>query len=95
MAEPQELGAQTFWRADFANAALAVHNSASRDLRVRLSGAASVLRWSIIGLLVVQTLIVLNAMGVAGLDGSFSDISALGIRISFGALPQMLVIVAS
>ncbi|MGD2133834.1 MAG: hypothetical protein PVI23_13650, partial [Maricaulaceae bacterium] len=52
-------------------------------------------RWSIIGLLVVQTLIVLNAMGVAGLDGSFSDISALGIRISFGALPQMLVIVAS
>lgn len=95
MSEPQELGAQAFWRADFANAALAVHNSASRDLRVRLSGASSVLRWVLIGLMAVQATVVLNAMGVAGLEGSFSDIKALGIRVSFGAFPQMVLIAAS
>lgn len=95
MSEPQELGAQAFWRADFANAALAVHNSASRDLRVRLSGTSSTLRWVLVALMAVQATIVLNAMGVAGLDGSLSDITALGVRVSFGALPQMLLILAS
>jgi hypothetical protein len=95
MQEPQELGAQAFWRADFANAALAVHNSAARDLRVRLSGATAVLRWVILALMALQATIVLNAMGVAGVDGSFSDIRALGIRLSFGALPQTVLILAS
>jgi hypothetical protein len=95
MQEPQELGAQAFWRADFANAALAVHNSATRGLRVRLSGASATLRWVIAALLAVQTTIVLNAMGVAGVEGSFSDLVALGVRISFGAFPQMALILAS
>lgn len=95
MQEPHELGAQAFWRADFANAALAVHNSASRDLRVRLSGASNVLRWVIVALMAIQTTIVLNALGVAGVDGSLTDIRALGIRLSFGALPQTMLMLAS
>ena len=95
MQEPQELGAQAFWRADFANAALAVHSSASRDLRVRLSGTASTLRWTVVGVMTVQALIVLNAMGVAGLEDSLADFSAMGLKISFGALPQTLLIIAS
>jgi hypothetical protein len=95
MQEPQELSVQAFWRADFANAALAVHNSASRDLRVRLSGASNVLRWLIIALMAIQTTIVLNAMGVAGIDGAFSDVTIWGLRISFGAFPQMILIVGS
>jgi hypothetical protein len=95
MQEPQELSVQAFWRADFANAALAVHNSASRDLRVRLSGASNVLRWVIIALMAIQATIVLNAMGVAGVDGAFSDITAWGLRISFGSFPQMILIVGS
>lgn len=95
MQEPQELGAQAFWRADFANAALAVHNSASRDLRVRLSGASTVLRWTVAGVMAVQAIIVLGAIGVAGLDESLTDIRALGVRVSFGALPQTALLVAS
>ena len=95
MQEAHELGAQAFWRADFANAALAVHNSASRDLRVRLSGTASTLRWVIVGLITVQAAIVLNTIGVAGLDGSLANFSAFGLRIVFGAFPQTLLIVIS
>lgn len=63
MEQPQDLGAQAFWRADYANAALAVHNSASNDLRVRLSGAATSLRWMAIAILLCQALIVLSAWG--------------------------------
>src|SRR5262249_55603550 len=81
--------------ADFANAALAVHSSASRDLRVRLSGTSTVLRWVLIALMAIQATIVLNAMGVAGVDGAFSDIHALGITLSFGALPQTLLVLGS
>ncbi len=95
MAEPQELGAQAFWRADFANAALAVHNSATRGLRVPLSGATATLRWAVVMLTAVQATIVLNAMGVAGVEGSFSDIAAFGLRISLGAFPQMVLILGS
>lgn len=68
MEQPHDLGAQAFWRADFANAALAVHNSASSDLRVRLSGAATSLRWMAVGILACQALIVISAWG-AQADG--------------------------
>jgi hypothetical protein len=95
MAETQELGAQSFWRADFANAALAVHNSASRGLRVQLSGASQILRWALIAVMAVQATIVLNAIGVAGVDNSFSTIAAAGLRISFGAFPQTALIIVS
>lgn len=96
MDEPQELGAQAFWRADFANAALAVHTSASKDLRVRLSGAAALLRWVVIGLLTVQAVTILNAWGVAGAAaGGASDVSALGLTIALGRFPQGVLIVAA
>lgn len=95
MDEPQELGAQAFWRADFANAALSVHASASRDLRVRLSGAAAFLRWLAIAILAVQMVIVLNGWGVAGVASELSDFSALGVTISFSAFPQSLIVIAS
>ncbi len=95
MDEPHELGAQAFWRADFANAALAVHNSASQDLRVKLSGGASFMRWVVISLLAIQTAIVLNAMGVAGFNDAFAQISMLGFQVSLGKFPQGLLIVAS
>ncbi len=95
MDEPQELGAQAFWRADFANAALSVHASASRDLRVRLSGAAAFLRWVVVALMVLQASIVLNAWGVARLDAGLSDISALGLTVSFASFPQILIVALS
>ncbi|MCG8443038.1 MAG: hypothetical protein MI723_14635 [Caulobacterales bacterium] len=95
MDEPHELGAQAFWRADFANAALSVHSSASRDLRVRLSGAATLWRWVVIVVMSVQAVIILNGMGVAGLDGALSEISALGVRLSLGDVPQTPIVIAS
>lgn len=92
MNEPQELGAQAFWRADFANAALSVHGSASQELRVRLSGAATLWRWVTIVLLAVQVTIILATTGTAG---GVSDVSALGLQIAFDRFPQLLVIAGS
>ena len=37
----------------------------------------------------------LTALAWPGLDGSFSEISALGVRLSLGALPQTVVVIAS
>ncbi len=95
MEQPKDLGAQAFWRADFANAALAVHNSASRDLRVRLSSAAELMRWGVMAVLALQALFVLAAWGVTGLEREMGDVSGLGVRVAFGALPQMGVLGAS
>lgn len=95
MNEPQELGAQAFWRADFANAALSVHSRATHDLRVHLSGAAALLRWLIVAVLLVQLVIVLSAWGVAGVADGPGDVSALGLTFSFSAFPQWVLIVVS
>ncbi len=96
MDQPQELGAQAFWRADFANAALAVHNSAAGDLRVRLSGAAALLRWIVVSVLVLQGVLVLSWWGMghggeggllAGISGLFGPVSQLGVIVlSFAAM---------
>lgn len=95
MEQPKDLGAQAFWRADFANAALAVHNSASRDMRVRLSSAAEWARWTVVALLVLQTAFVLAAWGVVGANGELGDMSGFGVRVAIGQTPQMALIAAS
>lgn len=95
MEEPQDLGAQAFWRPDFANAALAVHNSAAEGLRVRLSGAAAFLRWLVIALLAVQAVVILDAWGVMGIGGEVSDVAALGVRFALDRFPQGVLVLAS
>ncbi len=98
MGQPKELGAQAFWRADFANAALAVHNSASRDLRVRLTSAAELLRWAVIAIMAGQAAFVLAAWGVIGVDNSAAaeaGVSRWGVRLALGELPEAGLLIAS
>ena len=95
MSEPQELSAQAFWRADFASAALSVHQSASKDLRVRLSNAATLLRWAIITLSALQALIIMNALGVIGEQGGLGDVTVLGVELALSRFPQSLITLTS
>ncbi len=99
MGQPKELGAQAFWRADFANAALAVHNSASRDLRVRLTSAAELLRWAVIVIMAGQAAFVLASWGVIGLDtaaaGEASGVARWGLRVALGDVPEAGLLAAS